>query len=331
MSAGTGVGSMPGEDVRESLRVVRGEVGDLVFVPELPTRGPQAGMVGRGLAVLAGLEGDLQPGGWRLGVGSGRDLRRARSLLTQDLDAAEEVLTDHAGRLKVQVAGPLTLAAQVETARGDKLVSDHGARREVAESLAEGLSAHVADVRRRFGWAEQLVVQVDEPSITAVLSGAVPTASGLGRHRTVHASEATELLRLVAHAITDAGARPVVHSCAPDVPVALLGGAGFAAVSFDASLADPDDSWSEAFEAGVDLWPGVVPSLDADVTDADLRRRVERIFDRLGFDEDTYAPRTVVTPTCGLAGASPAWARRALSLAQRVADASARTGETRDR
>jgi L-serine deaminase len=85
------------------------------------------------------------------------------------------------------------------------------------------------------------------------------------------------------------------------------------------------------FEAGTDLWPGVVPSVDADVTDADLGRRVERFFARLGFDEDAYASRTVITPTCGLAGASPAWARRALSLAQGVAGASGQSGEGRDR
>ena len=45
-----------------------------------------------------------------------------------------------------------------------------------------------------------------------------------------------------------------------------------------------------------------------------------------GIDE-----RTVVTPTCGLAGASPAWARRALTVAARVSDAAGRTGEDRDR
>jgi methionine synthase II (cobalamin-independent) len=322
---------MPGEDIRESLRVIGGEVGDFVFVPELPSRGPHAGMIGRGLAVLDGLEGDLQPGGWRLGVGSGGDLRRARSVLAQDLDAAEELLADHDGRLKIQVAGPLTLAAQVERARGGKLVADHGARRELAESLAEGLTVYVADARRRFAWAEQVVVQVDEPSITAVLGGGVPTASGFGRHRTVHPPEADSLLRLVVDAIIAAGARPVVHSCAPEVPVALLAGAGFTAVSFDLGLAEPDDSWSETFEAGTDLWPGVVPSMDSDITDADLRRNLERFFGRLGFDEDAYEPRTVVTPTCGLAGASPSWARRALNLAQGVAGASARTGEERDR
>ena len=322
---------MPGTDIAESLRVIRGEVGDFVFVPELPARGPHAVMIGRALAVLEGLEADLQPAGWRLGVGTGRALRRARSVLAQDLDVAEELLADHTGRVKVQVTGPLTLAAQVERARGDKLVSDHGARRELAESLAEGLTTHVADVRRRFGRAEQLVVQIDEPSITAVLGGGIPTASGFGRHRTVQPPEADALLRRVVDAITDAGARPVVHSCAADVPVELLAGAGFTAVSFDAGLVQPDDSWSEAFEAGTDLWPGVVPSTDSDITDIDLGRRVEHFFSRLGFDEGVYAPRTVVTPTCGLAGASPAWARRALSLAQGVAGAASRSGGERDR
>ena len=322
---------MPGEDVREVLRVVRGEVGEFVFVPELPARGPHAGMIGRALAVLEDLEADLQPAGWRLGVGSGRDLHRARSLLAQDLDAAEELLADHEGPVKVQVAGPLTLAAHVEHARGDKLVADHGARREVAESLAEGLATHVADVRRRFGRAEQIVVQVDEPSITAVLGGGIPTASGFGRHRTVNPPEADALLRRVVDAIAASGARPVVHSCAADLPLALLAGAGFTAVSFDVGLADPDDSWSEAFESGTDLWPGVVPSTDSDVTDADLGRRVERFFGRLGFDEDAHAPRTVVTPTCGLAGASPAWARQALILAQRVSAGGTRNEAGPDR
>ena len=322
---------MPGDDVAEAVRVIRGEVGDFVFVPELPARGPHTGMIGRALAVLEGLDADLQPAGWRLGAGSGSDLRRARSVLAQDLDVAEELLAEHTGPLKVQVTGPLTLAAQVEQARGDKLVADHGARREVAESLAEGLATHIADVRRRFSWAEQVVVQIDEPSIAAVIGGGIPTASGFGRHRTVHPPEADALLRRVVDAITAAGARPVVHSCAADLPLALLAGAGFTAVSFDLGLADPDDSWSEAFETGTDLWPGVVPSVDADVTDADLGRRVERFFARLGFDEDAYASRAVITPTCGLAGASPAWAKRALSLAQGVAGAAARNGEGRDR
>ncbi|MDX6276542.1 MAG: hypothetical protein QOJ72_670, partial [Nocardioidaceae bacterium] len=109
MALATGIGSMPGTDFAESLRIVLGEVGELAYVPELPARGVHAGMIGRTLAVLDGLEADLQPDGWRLGAGEGADLRRARSLLAQDLDVAEELAGDHDGLLKIQVTGPLTL------------------------------------------------------------------------------------------------------------------------------------------------------------------------------------------------------------------------------
>ncbi|AXT85500.1 methionine synthase [Aeromicrobium sp. A1-2] len=319
MALATGIGSMPGTDFAESLRLVLGEVGDFPFLPELPGRGVHAGMIGRTLAVLDGLDADLQPDGWRVGVGAGSDLRRARSLLAQDLDSAEELAGTHQGLLKLQVTGPLTLAATVERPRGDKMLADHGARREIAESLAEGLRAHIADVRRRFAGAD-LVVQVDEPSIVAVMTGGIPTASGFSRHRSVHPPETDELLRIVVDAVTGAGARAAVHSCAPDVPVALLVGAGFSAISFDLSLVRPDDVWAESFEQGVDLWFGVIPSADSmGVTDLEPARRIETFFGHFGFDEESYADRLVVTPTCGLAGASPGWAAKALATAQSVA------------
>lgn len=320
MAIATGVGSMPGTDFSESLRVVLDTVGDLPYVPELPARGVHAGMIGRALSILEGLEADLQPDGWRIGVGEGADLRRARSLLAQDLDVAEELAHDHAGPVKIQVTGPLTLAATVERPRGDKMLADHGARREISQSLAEGLRTHVADVRRRFGSAE-IVVQVDEPAITAVLTGGIPTASGWGTHRSVHPPEADALLREVVEAITGTGARAVVHSCAPDVPVELLAGAGFAAISFDLGLARPADVWAETFEKGVDLWFGVVPATDAPgVNDKVLAERVATFLGHFGFDLEASSGRLVVTPTCGLAGASPQWARRASELTATVAD-----------
>ena len=108
------------------------------------------------------------------------------------------------------------------------------------------------------------------------------------------------------------GPGPRCTRAPPDVPVELLVGAGFTAISFDLSLAHPDDVWAESFEKGIDLWLGVVPSTDAERH----RRRCDAgraFFGRFGFDEEAYAQRLVVTPTCGLAGASPAWARQALS------------------
>ncbi|MGZ4470290.1 MAG: methionine synthase, partial [Nocardioidaceae bacterium] len=233
MSVATGVGSMPGEDAaafEEAVRLVLGETPDLPFLPELPGRGAPASMTGRALAVMAELGADLQPAGWRLTDAPGVDHRRARSLLAQDLDALEERTQGYDGRFKIQVAGPWTLAATVERPRGDRVLADHGARRELAQALAEGLAAHVADVRRRLPGAE-LVVQVDEPALPAVLAGQVPTASGFNRHRSVDPAGASPALEWVLGAVRDAGAVPVVHCCASDVPVALLVGAGAGGLS----------------------------------------------------------------------------------------------------
>lgn len=172
MSLATGVGSMPGSDDRaysEAVRVVLGELPDVPYVPELPGRGVTAGMTGRGLAVMSGLAADLQPAGWRLTSSSGADHRRAKSLLAQDLDAVEEQAQDISGIFKTQIVGPWTLAATVEKPRGDKLLSDRGARREVAQALAEGIGAHLADLRRRLRDVERWIVQIDEPMLASVV------------------------------------------------------------------------------------------------------------------------------------------------------------------
>jgi hypothetical protein len=142
----TGVGSLPGTDPAEAVRIVVGELPDLPHLPELPERGAGASMTGRALAIAAGvgsgLGADLQPAGWRLtGTAPGLDQRRAQSLLAQDLDMLEEALQGYAGHLKLQVAGPWTLAATVERPRGDKVLADHGARRELAQALAYGVGS----------------------------------------------------------------------------------------------------------------------------------------------------------------------------------------------
>ena len=314
----SGVGGMPGEDLRDAMQVILGEVGDLPFVPELPARGVGAEMIGRSLAMLEGLSVDLQPAGWRLTSGQSKDQRRARSLLAQDLDAVEELLPASTPVLKQQVAGPWTLAATVERPRGDRILADHGARRELAESLAEGIAHHISDLRRRAPHAS-LVIQIDEPALPAVLAGAVPTASGWGKHRRVYDSDADRHLRMLTEAIARSGAASVVHCCASRIPVDLLAGAGFGAISFDAGLARPDDRWATAFESGVDLWLGAVSTSDDLPSAADVRRGVDRWFADLGFDEDAYGERTVITPACGLASASRENARAALTLAQQAA------------
>jgi len=312
-----------GDDYAEAVRIVLGELPDLPHVPEVPGRGVQAGMTGRALAVVAGLAADLQPAGWRLTDASGADHRRGRSLLAQDLDTVEELAQEIGATFKTQVVGPWTLAATVEKPRGDKLLSDHGARRELAQALAEGVRVHLADLRRRLRGVERWVVQIDEPALASVIGGKVPTASGFGRHRRVDLPEASAHLEWVVEAIVGAGGEAWVHSCAPETPWSLVAGAGATGLSADlAMLGAVDlDVFAEALEAGRTVALGVVPSTDPDdvPSDARITERVQRWIDMLGLDPEIARDHLVITPTCGLAGAGRPWARQALSLSWTVA------------
>ena len=327
MTRATAVGSYPGDDARDFAEAVRLVLGELAppdgvpHLPELPGRGAAASMTGRGLAVVSALGADLQPAGWRLTDAPGVDHRRARSLLAQDLDAVEEQAQDLTGTFKVQVAGPWTLAATVEKPRGDKVVSDHGARRDLAQALAEGLRGHVADVRRRIG-AERLVVQVDEPALAAVLEARVPTASGFGRHRAVHPPEASEALQWVLEAITGAGGEPWVHTCSAGTPLELVRGAGARGLSVDLDVlgAAELDQVAEALDAGETVALGVVPGADpGPATAAEVTERVQRLLDMLGLEVEEVSPRLLLSPACGLAGASPPWVRTALRTCREAA------------
>jgi len=102
-----------------------------------------------------------------------------------------------------------------------------------------------------------------------------------------------------------------------------LAAAGATALLVDASLlgADTHDDLAAAIDAGLDLWPGVVPTTESDdVPSAEqLAATVHRLWSRLGHDPADLLGRTVVTPACGLAGAAPRWVRTALGLARDTA------------
>jgi methionine synthase II (cobalamin-independent) len=324
MVAATGIGSMPGTDIREAQRIVVGELPDFVHLVETPALGALAAMTGRATAVMDALGFDLQPAGWRLTDAAGVDQRRASSILHQQLDVLEELTQGYGARLKTQIAGPWTLAATIERPRGDRILADHGARREVAQALAAGVATHVAELGRRVPGAT-LVVQVDEPALPAVLAAEIPTASGFSRHRSVDAAAAAEALGWVFAAIRAATAVPIVHCCAADVPVAQVIDAGAAGISFDLGLVRDAvyDDIAAMLEGGGELWLGVVPAVDSVPvqTDRQLVETVQRRADEVGFDPAVLDDRLVVTPACGLAGASSQWARRALRLARSVSSA----------
>ncbi len=342
MSAASGLGSWPGTDVRTPFRLVRdiltrtptgGEPG-IPYLPELPDRGPGADLIGRTAGLLVDLPVDLQPSGWRLVDRPGRDAERTARWWRTDLDELAEVYDGYRGRLKVQVAGPWTLAAAVRLFRGERSVVDAGARRDLTESLAEGIRVHLADVGRLVPGAE-LMLQIDEPGLPSVLAGELPTASGFGRLPAVDPQDAREGL---ARVVAAAGERlTVVHCCAPLAPLPLLRAAGAGAVSLDvATLGDSGwESVAATVEAGVGFWAGVVPGAPGVGADADPvqgsrtgthHRVIEPLLSRwhdLGLAAGLLAD-VVLTPSCGLAGSSPERARTAQEL---VADAAGALSE----
>ena len=253
----TGIGSLPGTDPMAAARTVVTELPDFPHLAELPARGPGADMIGRTAGFLVDIAVETTPRGWRLSSDRpGKDLRRARSMLSQDLDALEEVLDGYAGLLKVQVAGPWTLAATMEQPHSLKAaLADPGAVADLTVSLAEGLAAHVAEVAKRVPGA-RIVVQLDEPALPAAMEGAVPTPSGLSRVRAVD----EEVIRARLRTVLASSSRyyTVIHCCGWPVPFGIVRGVGADAVSFDLSqLRTADwDALAEPAEAGLGLLVG---------------------------------------------------------------------------
>ncbi len=314
----TGMGSLPGTDPAEAAAVVFGELPDLPHLAELPARGPGADMIGRSAALLVDVPVELAVSGWRLADRPGIDVRRARDFLARDLDALTDAADGYAGRLKLQVTGPWTLAAGLELRRGERAVRDPGASRDLAQSLAEGLRLQLAEVRRRVPGAE-ILVQLDEPSLPAVLAGRIRQASGLGTLRAVAEPDVRSAL---ADVIAGVDAQVLVHCCAPEPPMELFRTAGAAAIAIDLSLlteAD-DDTIGTLVEAGTRLVLGVVPGTDGPLpTAAELVGAPRRLWHRLGFRPEDLADTVSLSPSCGLAGASPDHARAVLALVRAAA------------
>ncbi len=307
MTTATGMGSWPGTDVREAVRTVRDLFADdLPWLPETPARGPGADLIGRSAALLVDLPVDLQPAGWRLVDRPGRDAARTASLWRRDLDELAEAFDGWAGDLKVQVCGPWTLAASLALTRGERAVVDAGAAKELVESLAEGIRGHLADVAGLVPGA-RLVLQLDEPSLPAVLEGSLPTASGYGRIRPVDPQTCADGLRTVLDAA--AGRATLVHCCHPRVPVPLLRNAGAGGLAVDTGLLGPAawESVAVCVESGMRLYAGCLAT-DGTGTRSAAVDALLRSWERTALPASAL-DAVVVSPGCGLAGLTPEGAR----------------------
>jgi methionine synthase II (cobalamin-independent) len=316
----TGVGSLPGTAAREAAALPLQMLPHLAYLPELPARGPGADMIGRAVGVLTELHAAVTPSGWRFAEHPGRDSSRAASYLDEDFDAIEERGQDYAGAFKISVAGPWTIAAMVELRHGDKALSDRGACRDIAGALADGLRNLVAETRKRLPRVETVVVQFDEPALVNALRGGVRTASGFGKLAAIDVHVVEAALALVVRELAAVGSPVVVHSCAADTPVALLHRAGVAGLSLDLAYRIEEDELGAFVEDGGVLFAGLVPPTDAALPAAAATGDpIRALWRRLGLPAKTLAD-VVVTPTCGMAGASPQHAKAATTRCIEAAD-----------
>ncbi len=323
----TALGPWPGEDPLEAARIIRGELGSphLPFLAELPERGVGSDALGRTASLLVELAVDVQPYGWRLVDRPGKDFRRAASALSTDIN----VLADVAGtedspapELKVQLLGPLSLAAGLHLHNGERALIDYGARRDIADSLAAGVGSYLSRVSSAVPGA-QLVVQLDEPDIAAVLAGTIPTSSGYRTLRAVGGQEVTESWQLVIDALRAAGAAEVVVSV-PEIEAPIdrimSAGADGVGVPLKALTSRQWEQLAAAVEAGKRIWAGALDVGSGTLPRvADVVDSVWRPWHQLGLPASSLGSIRV-TPASGLEGQSPSTATAVLGRLTQVAD-----------
>jgi hypothetical protein len=256
----------------------------------------------------------------------GRDAVRAASALSTDLN----VLADVAGaeerkaeELQVRLLGPLSLMAGLYLHNGERVVSDAGARRDVAQSLAAGLGDFLARVRASVPGA-RVTVQLAEPDAAQVLAGLLPTASGYRTIRSLPASEARGAWSDAIEALHSAGAEQVIVHLEPwEAPIEGVLEAGADGVSIPAgSLAVPQwERLAQAVESGARVWLGVLPLEPPQGTrTGELAEAVLRPWRQLGLPASSL-DAVRVTPSGDLASLTPERATAVLARLVKLADA----------
>ncbi|PBB08836.1 hypothetical protein CKW39_06955 [Kocuria sp. WRN011] len=254
-----------GTDMVETFTVIRGELGapHLSVLPVLGDRGPQAEPLARTSAMLDSLYADRQPHGWRITSVPGKDSRAARHVLHSDLNIMADVIGHESnvdrGPVLTSIVGPITLAAGVHAHNGEKLQSDHGARRELLQSWCSGVAEFIGDMARNTE-GRGVVVHLDESELQRVLDGTIPTASGYRTLRAIGRQEVRNALTDAVAACRDAGAVEVAINTGRAEPRwARDIGADAAVVVPPSSSVHEWEPLAALVETGQKLWFPVVP------------------------------------------------------------------------
>jgi methionine synthase II (cobalamin-independent) len=130
---------------------------------------------------------------------------------------------------------------------------------------------------------------------------------------------------LLGDCVAVVGAEVALHCCAGGLPWKALQRSDIHAVSVDVStLTAADlDGVGDFVDSGRTVMLGVVGTTAPTMRPSaeEVAKAAVAVTDRLGFARSVLRERIGITPACGLAGATPQWARTAVELAQKAADA----------
>jgi sugar phosphate isomerase/epimerase len=334
----SGTGAWPGADPLEAQQTVLGDLADppdgaegLPWTVRLPERGPYGTLAADSLGLLVDLPAELGPHGWRLADRPGGDAGRLAADRRQDLDALAIAAHGWDGPLVVPVSGPITLAASVYLARGDRAVADAGAVAEIVESLGAGVAEHLAAVRRAVPGARPTVL-LHEPLLAQAVAGVLPSFSGYARLRSVPAPVASERLARTVRLLREGGAeRVVLHVGTGAGTTGAVRGSGADALGIDVAALD-ERRWeavAELVEGGTHLWAGVPQPETSQCAGPDVRGVADTVlrgWERVGLDRSglrdvvLLAPAGPSVPSArGADVLDPAAARSTLATVARAA------------
>ena len=308
-----GLGELPGTSISNAADVVAGETGDLRQLPILPARGIDP--IGLTAGMLPGMHVDVGPRSWVLTTRPQLRTRRVWDRLEADLDQCEQVWGTRVDAVKVQVAGPWSLAASLELSNGHRAITDRGALRDITEALIAGTRDYVADVARRFD--TQVYVQLDEPLLARLHAGKIPGTSDFDTLAAIGSADLGERLALV---VEGTGAEFLNQTGYPPLwQVAQVSGMPTVQVSLDLVVGTAQlDGIGQAAASGVRIGLGVTGPGE-ERHPRDIAVQIAGFWDELGLDRTLLSTSVDVHPRSGLGNCSLGEAAAALKAAGVVA------------
>ena len=186
----------------------------------------------------------------------------------------------------------MTLAASLYLSRGDRVVSDAGAVRELAASLAAGIAEHLAAIRRSVPGAEPTVL-LHEPLLAQVMAGRAAVVLGVLRAAVGARAGRGRADREVPSAHGRRAPRSSCTAAPPGPPSARSARRGVDGFGLAVDALD-ERSWekvAEVVEGGLAFWPELPPQASSQCAGPDVTGQADTL---------TRPWRSVGLPMAGL-------------------------------